>query len=83
MTLTKEKLIALIRAEIASIMSERDDEEILDEGPLDSPYPSREEMRKTCASRGFYELPRLLKTMNDISLAGSGKLPPTGKSAKK
>jgi len=67
MKLTREMLESLIMEEIEKMEREEEDE-TLDENE------EAERERQFCASKGYYELGRLLRIQNRIALAAKGDL---------
>ena len=82
MKLTKRLLIEMVREEVGALLAkpgedgmpviagdvEEEDEEVLEEDP------EKEALRHHCAGGGFYEVPRLLRLINQINQASKGDL---------
>ena len=88
MKVTEEDLRMIVKDELEAFFNQNPDmeEELLGENEEEKlkatpeqPRLTKDQVRGTCARFGMYDLPRLLKTMNDISLAASGKLVPPPK----
>jgi len=82
MKLTKRLLIEMVREEVGALLAkpgedgqpviagdvEEEGEEVLEEDP------EKDAMRAQCAAGGFYEVPRLLRLINQINQASKGDL---------
>ena len=94
MKIKKEDIIKMIRDEIKNLLdtdeegtewfneqpSKDDEQEELQEDEFVPGRHRRTEMKQTCNDYGYYDLPRLLNTMNSIQLASKGQYgkPPKG-----
>lgn len=67
MKLTREMLEGLIMEEIEKMKAEEDAETLEEDDEA-------EKERRFCASKGYYELERLLRIQNRIALASKGDL---------
>jgi hypothetical protein len=87
MKIKKEDIIKMIRDEIKNLLdtdeegtewfneqpSKDDEQEELQEDEFVPGRDRRAEMKQSCNDYGYYDLPRLLNTMNAIQLASKGQ----------
>ncbi|HIA03480.1 MAG TPA: hypothetical protein EYN66_16505 [Myxococcales bacterium] len=83
MKLTKRLLKEMVREEVGALLAKpgedglpmiAGEDEGEDEGEVLEEDPEKEDMRQYCASKGFYEVPKLLRLINQINQASKGDL---------